>query len=225
MGSVAAFFTAFYMFRLVYLTFYGKFRGTKAQEHHLHESPKAMTVPLVVLAILSAVGGYIGLPHALGGHNRFGQWLEPVIRHGAVIEGAEVGEVHDVSVEYMVMAISVLIALAGIFLAYQWYMKKSTTPKALAETPLYRVLLNKYGVDQFYDRAISQPFVRLSELLAQYFDQGTIDGFINGTATFFGGVGQAVRRAQTGIVQNYALFMGIGLLAILTTFLVVALGK
>lgn len=217
-GSAAAFCTAFYMFRLVYLTFFGKFRGSKHAEAHVHESPKTMTVPLIILAVLSVVGGFAGLSPALGGGNWIEHWLEPVIQtpgaHAEVV-------VHEASysTEYVVMILSVLVAFVGIWLAYNWYMKKSATVEALSKTPVYRLLLNKYFVDQIYDRSISQPIVRSAEFSAKYVDEGTIDGFVNGIASFFSGVGGLVRRLQTGVVQNYAIFMGLGLIAVLSFFL------
>ena len=218
LGSVAAFCTAFYMFRLVYLTFFGKFRGSKHAEQHLHESPKSMTVPLIILAGLSIIGGYIGLPHALGGANWFEQWLAPVVHAGG---GHEEVIVHEGSMgtEYAVMLLSVVIALIGIWLARSWYIGKSTTPQKLSQTPFYRLLLNKYWVDQIYDKGISQPIVNGAEFSAKYIDAGGIDGFVNGIATFFSGLGGVVRRLQTGIVQNYALYMGLGVVAVLFFFL------
>ncbi|HEY3294182.1 MAG TPA: NADH-quinone oxidoreductase subunit L [bacterium] len=220
-GLSAAFCTAFYMFRLLYLTFYGSFRGPKAAEHHVHESPKVMTVPLIILAALAILGGYVGLPASLGGNDAFGHWLSTVVRTEAPVEGLELHE--DVSVEYGVMAVSVIVALVGIFLAYSWYMKKSEAVKKLGETKAHDVLEHKYWVDQIYDTLISQPIVRGSDWLAHNFDLGVIDRLVNGTGTFFQGVGGVVRRGQTGVVQNYALFMGLGLLALLATFIVVAL--
>lgn len=220
-GLTAAFCTAFYMFRLVYLTFHGKFRGSKAAEHHVHESPRTMTVPLIILAILSVIGGYIGLPRALGGTDAFGSWLEPVLKHSteteAVVMQGETGT------EYMVMAMSIFVALAGIYLAYAWYMRKSEAVKTLGASGLHNVLANKYWVDQIYDVSISQPLVRGSDLLAKYFDLGIIDGLVNGIGKGFSSLGGLVRRMQTGVVQNYAVFMGIGLLVILTTVIVTAL--
>ena len=221
-GLTAAFCTAFYMFRLVYLTFHGKFRGSKSAEHHLHESPRTMTVPLIILAVLSVIGGYIGLPHILGGTNPFGQWLDPVMRPAA--EGEVIAQHGEAATEYTLMIVSVLIALTGIYLAYLWYMKKSESVKALGESSLHTLLLNKYWVDEIYSVTVVQPFVRGSELLARYFDVGTIDGLVNGVGSFFSWVGGCVRRMQTGIVQNYALFMGIGLLAVLAAFLMTTLG-
>jgi NADH-quinone oxidoreductase subunit L len=217
-GSAAAFCTAFYMFRLVYLTFFGKFRGPKQAEHHVHESPKTMTVPLVVLATLSVVGGYIGLPHALGGQNWFGQWLEPVVQSSGAHTEVIVQE-STAGTEYVVMLLSVIVAVVGLWLAYSWYMKKSATVDALSKTGLYKLLLNKYWVDQIYDAGISQPIVNGAEFSAKYIDTGTIDGGVNGLATLFSGVGGLVRRLQTGVVQNYAIYMGFGLVVVLSIFL------
>jgi NADH-quinone oxidoreductase subunit L len=221
-GVTAAFCTAFYMFRLVYLTFHGKFRGSKSAEHHLHEPPHTMTVPLIILAVLSVIGGYIGLPRLLGGSNPFGQWLEPMMQ--PAVEGAALERHGEASAELGLMVVSVLVALAGIYLAYSWYMKRSEAVKGLGESSLHTVLVNKYWMDEIYSITIVQPFVKGSELLARYFDVGTIDGLVNGVGSFFSWVGGGVRRVQTGIVQNYALFMGIGLLAVLAAFLVTTLG-
>jgi NADH-quinone oxidoreductase subunit L len=220
-GLTAAFCTAFYMFRLVYLTFHGKFRGSKAAESHVHESPRTMTVPLILLAILSVIGGYIGLPRSLGGLDTFGSWLDPVLKHTAQTE--TVALQGENGTEYMVMALSIFVALAGIYLAYAWYMRKSESVRALGDSGLHNVLVNKYWVDQIYDVTVSQPLVRASELLAKYFDLGTIDGLVNGIGKSFSSLGGVVRRVQTGVVQNYAVFMGLGLLAILTTVIVTAL--
>ncbi|MDD5087215.1 MAG: NADH-quinone oxidoreductase subunit L, partial [bacterium] len=219
-GVVAAFCTAFYMFRLLYLTFYGKFRGPKSAEHHLHESPKTMTVPLILLAILSVIGGYVGLPYVLGGGNWFAAWLDPVVNSAG--HGEELAHHGSAATEYGVMFLSVIVALAGIYLAFSWYMKKSALAKSLGETSLHTVLLNKYWVDQIYDGAISKPLIRGSELIAKHFDLGIIDGLVNGVGAFFSALGGVVRRVQTGAVPNYLLFMGIGVLAILATFFVTA---
>ncbi|MBK8130555.1 MAG: NADH-quinone oxidoreductase subunit L [bacterium] len=207
LGATAAFCTAFYMFRLLYLTFYGKFRGTKAQEHHLHESPKLMTVPLMVLAGLSILGGYVGVPHALGGHNFFADWLAPVIS----THGEHGGGHHGVpTAEYVLMVVSVMVAVIGILLARSWYLGKSATVESLGKSGMRNLLYNKYWVDQIYDGVFSKPFVKASELFAQYVDQGTVDGAVNGVGSTMSGLGGIVRRIQTGVTQNYAVMMGAG---------------
>jgi NADH-quinone oxidoreductase subunit L len=221
-GLTAAFCTAFYMFRLLFLTFHGKFRGSKAQEHHVHESPRLMTVPLMVLAILSIIGGYIGVPHALGGHNNFHQWLSPLI--------AERGAGHTTehfgvpTAEYVLMVLSVVIAFAGILLAKNWYLGKSSLVESLGKSGMQRTLYNKYWVDQIYDKTISQPFVTLSEIFAKYFDQGGVDGAVNGIGSLVSGIGGVVRRVQTGVVQNYALMMGCGVVLLVGALIWTVLG-
>jgi NADH-quinone oxidoreductase subunit L len=172
-----------------------------------------MTVPLIVLAGLSIIGGYIGLPHALGGHNRIHGWLEPVIKK--VGGGHEPLHVGVPTAEYVLMFLSVAVALAGIWLAKKWYIDKSDTPASLSKTGAHTLLYNKYWVDQIYDTLISQPIVKLSEISAKYIDVGIIDGFMNGIATFFQTVGGVARRVQTGALYNYLVFMAAGVVIIL----------
>ncbi|MFH1010805.1 MAG: NADH-quinone oxidoreductase subunit L [bacterium] len=218
LGVVAALFTAFYMFRLLYLTFHGKFRGSRTQEHHLHESPPVMTVPLILLAVLAIIGGYIGLPPALGGTNPFEHWLHPVVTQG-VQEHVLLGEVHHGAqpIEYLVMLLSVVAALLGIWLAYSGYLKGAAWPGKLSKGAIYTTLLNKYYVDEIYDATISQPTVKISEGMAEGFDLGVIDGLVNGVAAFFNWVAGGLRRLQTGFVQNYAVFMAFGIVLILAS--------
>lgn len=221
-GITAAFCTAFYMFRLLYLTFFGKFRGSKAQEHHVHESPKLMTVPLMVLAVLSAIGGYIGMPHALGGHNYFHDWLAPLIaEHG---EGHGSAHAGVPTAEYVLMFASVAVALIGILIARSWYLGKSTLVESLGKSGTRTLLYNKYWVDQIYDTIISKPLVQASEIFAKYVDQGTVDGAVNGLGTTISGFGGIVRRVQTGIVQNYAVMMGMGTVLLLGALIWSVLG-
>ncbi len=216
-GVVAAFFTAFYMFRLLYLTFHGKFRGSKSQEQHVHESPSSMTVPLIILAVLAAIGGYVGLPAALGGSNHFEHFLHPVFAggHAHLLLG---GAHHGVEpVEYIVMLISVIVALLGIWLARSGYFRMASWPGKLSKGMIYTTVLNKYYVDQIYDVGISRPTVKFSEIMAEWFDLGVIDGLVNGVAAFFNWVAGWLRRLQTGFVQNYAILMGAGIILVLAS--------
>ncbi|MBM3325306.1 MAG: hypothetical protein FJY66_06525 [Calditrichaeota bacterium] len=215
---MAALFTAFYMFRLLYLTFHGKFRGSRAQEHHVHESPPVMTVPLIILAILAIIGGYIGLPPALGGANPFEHWLHPVVSQG-VREHVLFEEAHHgvQPIEYLIMLVSVIAALLGIWLASSGYLKGAAWPGKLSKGAIYTTLLNKYYVDEIYDATITQPTVKISEGMAEGFDLGVIDGLVNGVAAFFHWVAGGLRRLQTGFVQNYAVFMAFGILLILAS--------
>ncbi len=238
--------TAFYMFRLVSLTFYGPFRGTAEQAEHIHESPSSMTVPLVALAFLSIVGGWIGVPIVRGG-NRIGEFLRPVVPR---IAGEHVAE-HPpaVSLELALMAASVVAAAVGLALAYLWYAKgEGRVPTAIAArfARLYRAVANKYFVDEAYDAVFVEGLgkgggrflwevdanvvdlipngtaavTRGASWVTHFFDKYFVDGAVNGVADAFQGGYRLVRRAQTGRVQNYALVMGAGLFCLVAVYLI-----
>jgi len=214
-GVATAGMTAFYMFRLLFLTFFGKSRVEESVEHHIHESPKVMTIPLMILAVLSVIGGYVGIPKSLGGGNGFEHFLSPVF--------GEKGEmaIHSPLTEYLVMAVSVAVVLLGIFFAYRFYIKTPELPKRLAErfSFLYKVVLNKYYVDELYFKVIVNPLLKFATFLWQLFDIKVIDGMANGLAdivNWFAGMG---RKIQTGYVRNYALGMVLGALVILAYFI------
>ena len=210
-GALAAGITAFYMFRLVFMTFFGKSRMDPHVEKHVHESPFSMTVPLMVLAVLSVVGGWIGIPAVLGGANHFEHWLAPVFHAGAA-EGAAAPVHHSAVLEYGLMAGSVAIALCGIGLAYYLYSVRTEKPKQIAEAMpgLYDAVLNKYYVDEIYDFLFVRRIVNGSVWLWQAFDAMFIDGAVNGVAALVRGTGDAVRRVQTGVVGNYAFSFLLG---------------
>jgi NADH-quinone oxidoreductase subunit L len=216
-GLVAAALTAFYMFRLVFLTFYGDFRGEKSVAAHIHESPPTMTIPLIILGVLSAVGGYIGLPRSLGGDSWFEGFLEPVFAHENLHGLHEVHAHPALSVEYLLMGLSIVVALVGVLLAYQMYQKDPNMPGRLANRlkTTYKLLLNKYYIDEIYNATVVQPLLKTSDVLSDLFDMKGIDGMVNGVAWVVAATGKGVRRIQTGFVQNYALFMGAGILVLL----------
>jgi len=147
--------TAFYMFRLVYLTFWSPSRMSHEVEHHVHESPKTMTVPLMILAFFSATAGLLGVPAALGGSNRFEHFLAPVFsKAGAVAQAGGEAAVHHDPIEYALMVLSVGAAAAGWFFARRFYGnagKDYQEPIAAAAPPVYNALYNKYWVDELYD--------------------------------------------------------------------------
>src|SRR5579864_6054348 len=180
LGFITAGMTAFYMFRLVNMTFFGSSRVDHEVEHHIHESPGSMTVPLMILAGLSIVGGWVGWLESLGGSDRFSQFLSPVM-FKPVAEGAEAaGAAHaasSASTEYLLMLLSVGIAAAGIWLAYNWYIRHPEVPERIATnfSGLYRVLYNKYYVDQIYD-ALFVNRVKDLALTLGAFDNGIING-------------------------------------------------
>ncbi len=210
-GTVAAGITAFYMFRLVFLTFFGDSRMEPEVERHVRESPPSMTVPLMLLAVLSVGGGWIGIPEALGGHNYFEAWLAPVFGHGA--EGtAHGGAHHSAALEYLLMAGSVGVALCGIGLAWVLYRVRPEEPGAIARRVpgLYNLVLNKYYVDEIYDAAIVRKIVNGSIWLWEAFDAAFIDGIVNGIAALVQGAGKKTRRLQTGVVGNYAFSLLLG---------------
>jgi NADH-quinone oxidoreductase subunit L len=219
-GTAAAGITAFYMFRLIFLTFFGPSRMAPEVEKHVHESPYAMTVPLMLLAVLSVAGGWIGIPEVLGGRNYFEAWLAPVFGHAA--EGAPHGGAHhSATLEYLLMAGSVGVALCGIGLAYYLYRVRPEKPKEIADRVpgLYDVVFHKYYVDEIYDAAIVRRIVNGSIWLWEAFDATFIDGIVNGVATMVSGAGDRMRRVQTGVVGNYALSLLLGAV-ILVGFLI-----
>ncbi len=237
--------TAFYMFRLLSLTFWGTFRGTKEQESHVHESPATMTVPLMVLAFLSVVSGYVGVPIIEHG-DRIGEFLRPIRLPIAGL--AERGHHAPLSIELALMAAAVAVASVGIYLAWSWYAKgEGRVPARLAvEWPgVYRAVSNKYFVDEVYDRVFVRglalgggrflwevdatvvdlipngagALTRGLSWIASFFDQYVVDGLVNGVANTLQASYRLLRRAQTGRVQNYALVMGGGLFCLVAVYL------
>jgi NADH-quinone oxidoreductase subunit L len=214
-GMLTSMLTAFYMFRLMFLTFWGSFRGTKEQHHHLHESPKAMTFPLIVLAILSVAGGVLGLPHFWGFHNFIGDHLEPLIlrKNPSTLP-------HDT--EWMLMGIASLAALAVIYVAYIIYRKRHIIP--LNENDkmpaLQKTIYHKYYVDEIYDAVIRKPVDVISHVFYKFVDKQIIDGLVEGVGTSVKGIGSVVRLAQQGDISFYIITMMLGVIGILLfTFL------
>jgi NADH-quinone oxidoreductase subunit L len=227
-GVAGAFLTAFYMFRLYFMTFHGAERLSPEAKHHLHESPNSMTIPLLLLAVLSAVGGLIQIP-LLAGAQRLEAFLEPVFAdlqrlggeaaHGAASAhgaGAAAGAHHDPTLEIALMAISLAIALMGIFLAHRFYVKDPQAPHRLAERArgLYDLLWNKWWVDEIYDARIVQPIVRLSNRLWKDVDTAVVDAAVNGVGKKVEQGAGWLRLAQTGYVQMYALILTLGMVVV-----------
>jgi len=214
---ITAALTAFYMFRLVGLTFYGK---PKYDENHLHphESPKVMTVPLIILAVLSAVGGFIGLPHYLGVPNLFDHWLEPVFKSAnAITESYRHTGEHPIAIELVFVLISVIVASVSIFISFRKFSKQE---KFEEEKGFGKVLENKYYLDEIYDAAIVNPIQKTSEkFLWNIFDIKIIDGAVNGIAKYFSRLGSEWRKLQTGVIQDYATFAIAGIVLIIAYFI------
>jgi NADH-quinone oxidoreductase subunit L len=203
-----AFMTAFYTFRLVFLAFFGASRMSHDVAHHVHESPPVMTVPLIILAILTAVSG-LALGVETSGGTAFARFLAPVFP----IEEGEHG--------LLVPALSVIAAVGGVLLAWLMYGRRPVRAEEIGEpkNALHALLLNKYYVDEIYDAAIVTPIYRLSQWCARVFDLGVIDGAVNGLGQSVTAWARGLRRVQTGFVMNYALTMLVGAVAIVAYLL------
>jgi NADH-quinone oxidoreductase subunit L len=227
-GAAAALMTSFYMFRTVFMTFHGDSRMDHHVEHHVHESPSIMTVPLMILAGLSVVGGFVGIPIIQGG-NVIQEFLAPVMKgqaliavgHGGVAHAAAgaqaAGAHHTETLEIVLMAISLAIAIAGWLVARKFYVLQPDLPQRTAQSfgGLYRLVFNKYWVDELYDAIAVNPIVRFANWLWRVADEGIIDWIVNGLAEVTRQVAASLRRVQSGFVQNYALSILVGVLFVL----------
>ncbi|MEE8448891.1 MAG: NADH-quinone oxidoreductase subunit L [Thermodesulfobacteriota bacterium] len=210
-ATLTAGLTAFYMFRVVFMTFFGSMRVKQEVRPKIHESPKVMAIPLVILAFLSIIGGYVGVPKLLGGSGKIFEFLAPVFPEA-------VAEVHGgMTEEGILMGISVIVSLLGILSAYLMYVYDPSLPERMAQGArrTYNVLSQKYYVDEFYDAVLVQPIKRLSLFLWSVFDSLGIDGMVNGVASVVAGGSARLRKLQTGFVQNYALGLLLGVIIIL----------
>ncbi len=207
-GVGGAIMTAFYMFRLYAMTFLGKFRGTHDQEHHLHESPKAITIPLIILAILSVIGGWIGIPEIFmhGGH-RLEEFLAPVFAQGNALT---VKHHMSHSTEYLLMGVSVALALGALLYAWNKFSKYQKTGKE--ETGLGKVLENKWYVDELYDNIIVKPVLAIGKYFNNVVEKKGIDGFVNGIGKAVNYSSRQIRLLQSGQVGAYVLMMVLGIL-------------
>ena len=220
-GVVTAMFTSFYMFRMLYLTFYGKFRGTHEQEHHLHESPPSMTIPLVVLAILSIFGGFIGVPEALGGHHELEHFLAPVFEKSThLLVAPELSK----SMEITLMCISVGGALLALVYAYVKYIKNAHVPvKDGEERPaLVDISYHKFYIDELYDAIVRKPLDALSVFFYKVVERLGIDGLVNGLGRGTIETSKGLRLLQTGNVGFYIFMMVVGIISILMYILIKA---
>ncbi len=245
-GFITAGMTAFYMFRLLFLTFFGHSRADDHAEKHIHESPPSMTVPLIILAGLSFFGGWIGWPGSLGGENRFERFLEPVLAGVVTETGAVKIAHHAVAKEYFLMLLSLSMAGAGIWLAYQFYRTKRIAPELVAGKwpKVYQLLLHKYYVDEIYDAVIVERVKDLGTLLgvfdenvidglgvngagwlarfgsrvSMWWDKWVIDGLLNFSAKVMQLFSYPVRLLQTGVFSSYAMLILVGLVILLAYY-------
>lgn len=208
-GVIGAMLTAFYMFRLYSLTFLGAFRGSQEQEHHLHESPAAITVPLWILAILSIIGGLVGIPAFIlqGGH-KLNDFLSPVFAQSAALQNA-----HEVShnTEWLIMGISVVAVLIAIGFALS---KFKNYTKADDRTNEAGLLENKWYVDELYNGIIVKPLKALSGFTDKTIERKGIDGIVNGVGKFVNYGSRQLRWVQSGQVGAYVLLMVLGMVAL-----------
>ncbi len=212
---ITAGFTAFYMFRLIGLTFYGKPRYDSSV--HPHESPNTMTIPLIILAVLSIIGGFISLPHIIG-YNVLEHWFEPVFRNAElVIESYHPGTEHSALVEIILIFVSIIVASISIYISFKKFSKQD---KFTEESGIGKVLENKYYLDEIYDKTIVNPIFKLSDsFLWKIFDVKIIDGFVNGIARFSSRLSIDWRRIQSGIIHDYAILAVAGIIMIMLFFL------
>jgi NADH-quinone oxidoreductase subunit L len=245
-GFITAGLTAFYMFRLLFLTFFGYCRADEHVEKHIHESPWPMTVPLVILAGFSIIGGWIGWPEAFGGENRFEKFLDPILK-GVMPETGEVSIVHHALFkELLLMGASLTIAVAGIIFAYQFYCAKRIAPELVAKKvpKLYQLLFHKYYVDEIYDALFVNRtkdlstalgvfdakvidgigvdgtgwLARFGSTLSMWWDKWIIDGLLNLGAKFTQLLSYPVRLLQTGMFSSYAMLILVGLAILLAYY-------
>jgi NADH-quinone oxidoreductase subunit L len=200
--------TSFYMFRVFILTFWGEFRGTEKQAHHLHESPLSMTIPLMVLAVLSVGGGLINLPHFAGGHEFLATWLAPILP-----ESEGLGEVSFLSLE---MGAPLLAAFLPAFLAiYLFGVKKSVPSEDAAISGIQKVVYHKFYIDELYEVLFVKPIALMSNFFAQVIDFLVIDLFVEGIGKGVQFASTEIRKAQTGNVGYYVFVMVISISIIL----------
>ena len=203
--------TAIYMFRLLFLTFFGEFRGTEEQKHHLHESPAVMTIPLVVLAILSVLGGFVNLPHFIGhGHyQKLAQWLQPIYKYD--IEAAEI----PFNVEMILLAITIIMVLVILFVVKSVYVGKQKRALPDAEyTGWEKLSSRKLFIDEIYNACIVKP-VEGAGKAAAMFDKAVIDPIVNFIGLGAQDSGRAAKRLQNGNVENYVLIMSLAIAIVL----------
>ena len=206
-GVITAGMTAFYMFRLYATTFLGKFRGTHEQEHHLHESPAAMTIPLVVLAILAVIGGFIGIPEVFmkDGH-ALEHFLSPIFAASYKLKEAHLA---DPNTEYMLMIVSVSLAAVAIAIAVRKFSKKPDLQEAEG---FGKVLANKWYADEFYDAIVVKPLNALGKFLDSVIEKSGIDWIVNGVGRSVQYGSRQLRLLQSGQVGSYVLLMIAGMI-------------
>lgn len=216
LAMAGSFLTAFYMFRLYFLTFKGEFRGTEEQRDHLHESPQSMTIPLIILAVLSVFGGLLGVPEVFHLPHYLANYLEPLFA-GSKSVNIQFGETHiSHSLELILMVASVTVALGGFLLAYFQFGKKPFEKSPETQfSGLKNLIFNKYYVDEIYNYLFVSPTKKLSIFFGSYFDSKIIDGAVKGISKIVIESSKLLKRLQPGQVGTYILMMGVGIILVL----------
>jgi NADH-quinone oxidoreductase subunit L len=214
--SITSVLTAVYMFRLYWLVFFGEFRGTEHQRTHLHESPVSMTFPLIVLAVLSTLGGFLGMPEIFHAPHLFSEFLAPVIWKANAHHASH-------TFEYILIGSSVAILVLIYILTKNTYVKNQTLPEEDDAIPagMPRILTNKYYVDELYHAVITKPLDAISAFAYKFIEGGLIDGLVNGTGKALNGFSGLLRYSQTGNIGGYIFSMVIGIILILLFTLIV----
>jgi len=206
-GVAVALLTAFYMFRLYAMTFQGKFRGTTEQEHHLHESPSAITIPLIILAILSVIAGFVGIPEVfMKDSHALGNFLAPVFAGSVSVK--PIDTTADTQLELTLMAISVAVAAIGMIYAWARFSKKPELGEAHG---FGKILANKWYVDELYDTIIVRPLNGLAKFLNNVVEKSIIDWMVNGVGKAVQYGSRQIRLLQSGQVGGYVLLMVISI--------------
>ncbi|HYK44598.1 MAG TPA: NADH-quinone oxidoreductase subunit L [Parafilimonas sp.] len=209
LGVIGSGMTAFYMFRLYATTFLGTFRGSEEQRNHLHESPSPITIPLIILAALSAIGGFVNIPEVFGGEEQLSKFLSPVVPGGAQ------GHVLSSRTEFSLMAVSVVVAVIAIFFAVRKYTKK---PEIGEPQGFGKVLADKWYIDELYDAIIVNPLHSIAGFFKNVVEKSGIDGFVNGVGTFIQYSSRRIRLVQNGRVGTYILLMVFSILLLWLVF-------
>jgi NADH-quinone oxidoreductase subunit L len=222
-GAITAGMTAFYMFRCFFMTFHGEQRTHKKAKDHIHESPWVITVPLIVLAALATVGGFVGVPAVLGGSNHIHHFFEPVFGHAQEVYRIGIKEslAHNHAIEYGLMGLSIAIAVIGIGLAFTMYLKSPELPGRFVArfTQLHRWVYNKWFVDEAYDVLFVNSTKKFGTFCWKGFDLKVVDGIVNGTGKLVNICSTALRYTQSGLLHNYALTMVLGMVVMVAIFI------
>ena len=214
LGVLGSLMTTFYMFRLFFLTFFGTFRGTEEQHHHLHESPKTMTIPLIVLAVLAALGGFIGVPHVLGGNHWLEHFLAPVFKASEVFAH---GHKLSHTTEYVLMAVTVILTIVFILFARNKFVSKNYVPSSDDSklTFIPKLLTNKYYVDEFYNTIIAKPLNGLASFTYKILELKGINLLVDSVGKLVVFTSSVVRKVQSGNTGFYILAMVVSIVVIL----------